>query len=306
MSSGDAPDPKKIDGKALAATIAAEVKKGVEALVSSTGVTPSVAVILVGDRPDSSTYVRMKKSACEEAGITFKLCSLKTDVTEAELVALVKSLNADASVHGILVQLPLPAHIDQKNVLTTVSPDKDVDGFHAVHMGALAMRGHDPLFVPCTPKGCIEILKREKIPIAGKNAVVIGRSNIVGIPAALLLIKEDATVTIAHSRTANLPDVVRQADIVIAAVGKTEMVKGDWLKPGAVVIDVGINSKDDPSLKRGYRLVGDVDYASAYPVAGRITPVPGGVGPMTVAMLLTNTLDSAKRHAQGKVGSTGH
>jgi len=292
-------DPKVIDGKAIAATIHAEVKQNVEALKAEKGVTPCVAVVLVGDRTDSSTYVRMKKTACEEVGIIFKLSTLDEKAPEAEVIAVIDSLNKDSSVHGILVQLPLPSHMDQKRVLEHVRVDKDVDGSSPIHMGTLAMRGHDTLFVPCTPKGCIELLRREKIPMSGKHAVVIGRSNLVGVPVALLLLKEDATVTICHSRTANIAEVVKQADIVIAAVGKAEMVKGDWLKPGAIVIDVGINSKDAPELKRKYRLVGDVDYASAHPVAGRITPVPGGVGPMTVAMLITNTFESARRFASG-------
>jgi len=243
----------------------------------------------------------MKKTACEDAGVQFRLESREETVTEAELLRTIDVLNKDKSIHGILVQLPLPGHIDQKRVLSTVDHEKDVDGFSPVHMGNLAMRGYEPLFIPCTPKGCLELLKREKVQIAGKHAVVIGRSNLVGIPAALLLMKEDATVTVCHSKTTDLPAVVRTADIVIAAVGKAEMVKGDWIKPGAVVIDVGINAKDAPELKRGYRLVGDVEYESASKVASKITPVPGGVGPMTVAMLLTNTLSSARRHAlEGK------
>jgi len=293
-------DPKVIDGKAIAAEISKEIKQRVEQLLSTTGVRPGVGVLLVGNRPDSATYVRMKKTACEDVGITFRLETRPETIAEAEVLQIIDTLNKDKGIHGILVQLPLPNHIDTKKVLAAVDFEKDVDGLSPLHMGNLAMRGHEPLFVPCTPKGCIELLKREKIPLAGKNAVVIGRSNLVGIPVALLLMKEDATVTVCHSKTTDLPAVVRQADIVIAAVGKAEMVKGDWIKPGAVVIDVGINSKDAPDTKRGYRLVGDVDYESTHKVAGRITPVPGGVGPMTVAMLLENTLNSAVRHSAKK------
>jgi len=204
-------------------------------------------------------------------------------------------------VHGILVQLPLPSHINERKVLEAVNYDKDVDGFHPINIGNLAMKGHDPKFIPCTPKGCIELLKRENIEIDGKNAVVLGRSNIVGIPMALLLINHNATVTVCHSRTKDIPSIVKQADIIVAAVGKPEMVKKEWVKPGAVVIDVGINSVKDETRKSKSRLVGDVSRDVAE-VAGRITPVPGGVGPMTVAMLLQNTLNSAKQQYQDTNG----
>ena len=210
---------------------------------------------------------------------------------------VVAAYNADPRVHGILVQLPLPKHISEKRILDAISIEKDVDGFHPLNIGCLAMRGRDPLFVPCTPKGCIELLERMKVPISGKKACVIGRSNIVGMPAALLLQRRDATVTIVHSRTPDGAKVCAEADIVIAACGVAEMVKGDWIKPGAVVIDVGINAKDDPTAKKGYRLVGDVDFEAAGAKASLITPVPGGVGPMTIAMLLQNTLEGAKRAA---------
>ncbi len=198
-------------------------------------------------------------------------------------------------MHGILVQLPLPAHIDEEATLAAVSIDKDIDGFHPINIGRLSMKRREPQFVPCTPKGCIELLNRTGVTIEGKQAVVLGRSNIVGLPVAMLLLHRNATVTICHSRTKNLAEVVRGADILVAAVGRAEMVKGDWLKPGAVVIDVGVNAVDDPSAKKGYRLVGDVAFDEAVAVASKITPVPGGVGPMTIAMLLRNTLDGARR-----------
>ncbi|CAI0442588.1 unnamed protein product [Linum tenue] len=217
------------------------------------------------------------------------------DSAEAEVLKHIAAFNDDPAVHGILVQLPLPKHMNEENVLNAVSIEKDVDGFHPLNIGRLAMRGRDPLFVPCTPKGCIELLRRSGVQISGKRAVVIGRSNIVGMPAALLLQREDATVTIVHSRTKNPEEIVKQADIVVSAVGQSNMVRGSWLKPGAVVIDVGINAVEDASCSRGYKLVGDVCYEEASKVASAVTPVPGGVGPMTIAMLLSNTLASAKR-----------
>ena len=220
-----------------------------------------------------------------------------SQVSQEALLQLVRQLNANPSVHGILVQLPLPDHINEEAILTAISLEKDVDGFHPENIGKLAMKGREPLFAPCTPKGCIELLDRSGVTISGANAVVIGRSNIVGIPAAMLLLGRSATVTICHSRTKNIEAKVRDADIVIAAVGRAEMVKASWLKPGCAVIDVGINSVDDATRKRGYRLVGDVAYNECREVAGKITPVPGGVGPMTIAMLLQNTLTGAKRAA---------
>jgi 5,10-methylene-tetrahydrofolate dehydrogenase/methenyl tetrahydrofolate cyclohydrolase len=204
-------------------------------------------------------------------------------------------------VHGILVQLPLPKHINEQKILDAISIEKDVDGFHPINIGCLAMRGRDPLYVPCTPKGCIELLKRSGVKISGARAVVVGRSNIVGLPAALLLQRDDATVTMVHSRTANAQQLCAEADIVIAACGRAEMIKDDWIKPGAAVIDVGINAVDDPNAKRGYRLVGDVDFEGAKEKAGQITPVPGGVGPMTIAMLLRNCVDGAKRTFEASV-----
>jgi len=286
---------KLIDGKAIAATIRGEIKAEVDAMKAKTGKVPGLAAVLVGERKDSQTYVRMKKRACEEVGITSFGYDLPADISQEDLLDVVRELNNNPDVHGILVQLPLPDHIDDEEILGAISLEKDVDGFHPLNIGRLSMKRRDPLFVPCTPRGCIELLDRSGVTIEGNNAVVLGRSNIVGLPVAMLLLHRNATVTICHSRTQNLPEVVRGADIVIAAVGRAQMVQADWLKPGATVIDVGVNAVDDPTAKKGYRLVGDVDFEAAKEVAGMITPVPGGVGPMTIAMLLKNTLDSAKR-----------
>jgi 5,10-methylene-tetrahydrofolate dehydrogenase/methenyl tetrahydrofolate cyclohydrolase len=237
----------------------------------------------------------MKRKMCAEVGIESYHNELPADASQDEVLGLVKRLADDPKVHGILVQLPLPKHIDEETILNAVPLNKDVDGFHPLNIGALAMKGRDPDFVPCTPNGVIELLKRSGTEISGANAVVLGRSNIVGMPVSLLLVKENATVTICHSRTKDLPDVVRGADILVAAIGRARMVKGDWIKPGATVIDVGTNVIDDASRKSGKRLVGDVDYEAGLEVAGAITPVPGGVGPMTIAMLLANTLRGASR-----------
>ncbi len=284
-----------IDGKAIAATIRGEIKAEVDDMRAKTGKVPGLAAVLVGDRKDSQTYVRMKKRACEEVGITSFGYDLPGDISQEELLKVVQELNDNPDVHGILVQLPLPKHINEEEVLAAISIEKDVDGFHPLNIGRLSMKGRDPLFVPCTPKGVIELLDRSGVTIEGKNAVVLGRSNIVGLPVAMLLLHRNATLTICHSRTPDIPAVTRNADILIAAVGRAEMVKGDWIKPGAAVIDVGVNAVDDPTAKKGYRLVGDVDFDSAKEVAGKLTPVPGGVGPMTIAMLLRNTMDGAKR-----------
>jgi 5,10-methylene-tetrahydrofolate dehydrogenase/methenyl tetrahydrofolate cyclohydrolase len=283
-----------IDGKAIAAAIRAEIKAEVEDMRSRHGRAPGLATVLVGERKDSQTYVRMKKKACAEVGINSFGHDLPGDISQAELLAVVRELNADPRVDGILVQLPLPDHIDDEEILGAVSLEKDVDGFHPLNIGRLSMKRREPLFVPCTPKGCIELLDRTGVDIEGKRAVVLGRSNIVGLPVAMLLLHRNATVTICHSRTRDLPAVVRSADILVAAVGRPEMVRGDWLQPGAVVIDVGVNAVDDPATERGYRLVGDVAFEEAWQVAAAITPVPGGVGPMTIAMLLRNTLDGAR------------
>ncbi|XP_054802240.1 bifunctional protein FolD 2 isoform X2 [Prosopis cineraria] len=237
----------------------------------------------------------MKRKACAEVGIKSFDVDLPEQVSEADLVKQVHELNVNPDIHGILVQLPLPRHINEEKVLTEISLEKDVDGFHPLNIGKLSMKGREPLFVPCTPKGCLELLHRSGVSIKGKKAVVVGRSNIVGLPVSMLLLKEDATVTIVHSRTSEPERIIREADIVIAAAGQPMMVKGSWIKPGAAVIDVGTNAVDDPTKKSGYRLVGDVDFEEASKVAGWITPVPGGVGPMTVTMLLQNTLEGAKR-----------
>jgi 5,10-methylene-tetrahydrofolate dehydrogenase/methenyl tetrahydrofolate cyclohydrolase len=289
-----------LNGKEIAATVRAELKVAGHKLAKEKGVTPCVAVILVGNRPDSATYVRNKKKAVEEVDFIGLEKLFPDTATEAEIIACVESLNADPKCHGILVQLPLPSHMDEQKVLRTIKYEKDVDGFSATNLGNLALKGGDPAAMACTPLGCMEILKRSGVEIAGKHAVVIGRSNIVGTPIALMLLHANATVEICHSRTPDIAAEVKRADIVIAALGKARFVQGSWLKPGAVVIDVGINSIEDPTTKTGKRLVGDVDYASAAKVASKITPVPGGVGPMTIAMLLSNTLRLAERSAAGK------
>ncbi len=284
-----------IDGKAIAATIRGEIKAEVEDMKAKYGKVPGLATVLVGVRKDSQTYVRMKKKACAEVGITSFGHDLPADISQEELLQVVRELNANPEVNGILVQLPLPDHIDDEEILGAISLEKDVDGFHPLNIGRLSMKRRDPLFVPCTPKGCIELLDRMGVGIEGKRAVVLGRSNIVGLPVAMLLLHRNATLTICHSRTKNLPGVVGEAEILIAAVGRAEMVRGDWVKPGAVVIDVGVNAVDDPTSEKGYKLVGDVAFDEVKEVASMITPVPGGVGPMTIAMLLRNTMDSAKR-----------
>jgi methylenetetrahydrofolate dehydrogenase (NADP+) / methenyltetrahydrofolate cyclohydrolase len=285
-----------IDGKAIADELRHEIKQGVEKLLASGGRTPGLATVLVGENPASHTYVRMKRKACEELGIVSFGHELPATSSQQEVEALVSQLNADPNVDGILVQLPLPPGLDEEAVLKAVSIEKDVDGFHPLNLGRLAQKGRDPLFVPCTPAGCMVLLEKAGARLDGANAVVLGRSNIVGMPAALLLVKANATVTICHSRTKDLASVCRQADVLIAAIGRAEMVRGDWIKPGAYVIDVGTNRVDDPSKKSGHRLVGDVAFEEARQVAGAITPVPGGVGPMTITMLLSNTLRSAARN----------
>jgi methylenetetrahydrofolate dehydrogenase (NADP+) / methenyltetrahydrofolate cyclohydrolase len=277
---------KRIDGKAAALAIREAIAADVARFEAAVGRVPGLAVVLVGDDPASAVYVRSKGKATREAGMESFEHRLPAAVSQPELLELIDRLNADAAVDGILVQLPLPPQIDARVVITRIAPDKDVDGFHPVNAGRLAIGLHG--FVPCTPLGCLELIKNELGELAGKEAVVIGRSNIVGKPMALLLLRESCTVTVAHSRTRDLPDVVRRADIVVAAVGRPQMVKGDWLKPGAVVIDVGIN-RTEPGL------VGDVDFESAAQVASAITPVPGGVGPMTIACLIRNTFVSAAR-----------
>ncbi|XP_008235030.1 PREDICTED: bifunctional protein FolD 2-like isoform X2 [Prunus mume] len=283
-----------IDGKAIAQTIRNEIAEEVRHLSQKYGKVPGLAVVIVGNRKDSQSYVSMKRKACAEVGILSLDIDLPEDVSQVDLIAKVHELNANPDVHGILVQLPLPKHINEEKVLSEISIDKDVDGFHPLNIGKLAMKGREPLFLPCTPKGCLELLSRSGISIKGKKAVVVGRSNIVGLPVSLLLLKADATVTVVHSHSHDPENIIREADIIIAAAGQAMMIKGSWIKPGAAVIDVGTNAIDDSSRKSGYRLVGDVDFQEACKVAGWVTPVPGGVGPMTVAMLLKNTLDGAK------------
>ncbi|WP_371432163.1 bifunctional methylenetetrahydrofolate dehydrogenase/methenyltetrahydrofolate cyclohydrolase FolD [Novosphingobium sp.] len=282
-----------IDGKAFAANLRGEVGKLAAAFEQQAGRKAGLAVVLVGEDPASQVYVRSKGKSTLEAGMASFEHKLPADTAEADLLAVVERLNADPAVDGILVQLPLPGHIDEQKVIATINPDKDVDGFHVTNAGRLAVG--QPGFVPCTPLGCLMLLKDRLGDLSGLDAVVIGRSNIVGKPMAQLLIAESCTVTVAHSRTRNLPDVVKRADIVVAAVGRPEMVKGEWIKPGATVIDVGINRVAGAEGKT--RLVGDVDYAGAAAVAGAITPVPGGVGPMTIAVLLRNALVAAYRNA---------
>lgn len=285
---------KIIDGKAIAQKVRTEVAAQVarRAIAGKTRLT--LATVLVGERSDSAAYVAVKGKACQEMGMDSISEQLPQDATQAQVESLVKRLNVDSRVNGILVQLPLPAQINEERVLSLISIEKDVDGFAPFNMGNLAQKGREPLFIPCTPYGCIYLLEQSGVKIEGANAVVLGRSNIVGMPVALLLVGKNATVTICHSHTRNLPAIIRQADILVAAIGKMEMVRGDWIKPGAAVIDVGINEKPDPSRKKGYRLVGDVNYEEAKQVAGWITPVPGGVGPMTIAMLMHNTLQAAQ------------
>ena len=280
-----------IDGKARAAALRARVGEEVATFRVAAGRAPGLAVVLVGEDPASAVYVRSKGRARRDAGMEGWEHRLPADAAQTELLALVARLNADPAVDGILVQLPLPAHMDANAVILAIDPDKDVDGFHPVNAGRLATGL--PGFVPCTPLGCLMLLREARGPLAGLDAVVVGRSNIVGKPMARLLLADSCTVTVAHSRTRDLPDVVRRADLVVAAVGRAGMIRGDWLKPGATVIDVGINRTPKENGDAG--LVGDVDFASAVAVAGAITPVPGGVGPMTIACLLRNTLVSAAR-----------
>ena len=276
-----------IDGKAIGAAVRAEIGKRAAEFTARTGIRPCLAAVLVGEDPASRVYVRNKGKACVDAGMLSRQINLPATASEKELLDLVAQLNADDSVHGILVQLPLPDQIDESKVIESIAPAKDVDGFHPVNAGRLLIG--EPGFIPCTPFGILKLLDYEKVELKGKHAVVVGRSNIVGKPVAILLLSRHATVTICHSRTQDLPGVVRSGDVVVAAVGKAEMVRGSWIKPGAVVVDVGINRLPDG------RLVGDVAFEEARDVAGKITPVPGGVGPMTITMLLHNTLEAAQR-----------
>ncbi len=287
-----------IDGQAIANKVRDEVAAKVAEMVEAGLPRPGLAAVLVGENPASQVYVRMKRKACEKVGLESYGYTLPEDASQEEVEKLVKELNADPKVNGILVQLPLPKGLDEERVLNAISLEKDVDGFHPINIGRLAQKGREPLFVPCTPDGVIYLIDQTGFKLDGANAVVLGRSNIVGMPVALLLVKRNATVKICHSRSRDLPAICREADVLIAAVGRPEMVRGDWVKPGAVVIDVGVNRVDDPSQERGYRLVGDVAFDEVKDVAGWLTPVPGGVGPMTIAMLLRNTARAAKIQAQ--------
>ena len=287
--------PRLLDGKSVAAAVLDECRAEVEAL-KSRGTTPGLAVVLVGDDPASHVYVGSKVRTCGELGIFSRKIELPASTTQDELLKVVRDLNADNAIHGILVQSPPPAHINEEEIIRAIDPRKDVDGFHPENVAKLALE--DPTgFVPCTPAGCMKLLEVAGIETNGAEAVVVGRSMIVGKPMALLLVskKSNATVTIAHSRSRDLPAICRRADILVAAVGRPEMVKADWVKPGAVVIDVGINRVADPSKKSGYRLTGDVAFEEVAPLCSAITPVPGGVGPMTIAMLMKNTLQAARQ-----------
>jgi methylenetetrahydrofolate dehydrogenase (NADP+)/methenyltetrahydrofolate cyclohydrolase len=289
-ASGGASDPKVIDGKAFAAGLRAKIAHQVKALQGKHGFTPGLAVVLVGEDPASKVYVRNKGEQTKASGMASFEHKLPVTTTQAELLAVIDKLNKDPNVNGILCQLPVPKQIDPQAIINAIDPNKDVDGFHVVNAGKLATGGEG--LIPCTPFGCLLLLKDRLGDLAGKHAIVLGRSNIVGKPMAQLLLNESCTVTIAHSKTKDLPGECRRADIVVAAVGRPQMVKGDWIKDGAVVIDVGINRIE---VDGKGKLVGDVDYASAYPKASGITPVPGGVGPMTIAMLLQNTVIAACR-----------
>lgn len=288
---------KIIDGKLLAANLRTEIAAGTDELKKTKGVTPGLAVILVGDNPASVSYVTAKEKACREAGMLSREIRLPAETTEAELLELIRTLNADAAIDGILVQLPLPQHIREKSVIDAIAPDKDVDGFTPVNVGRM-MIGED-CFLPCTPHGIIRLIEFAGIDISGKYAVVIGRSNIVGKPVAALLARKqtNATVTLCHTGTPDIAKFTREADIVVVAAGRPNVLTGEMLKPGAVVIDVGVNRIADATRPKGFRLVGDADFESCAKIAGAITPVPGGVGPMTITMLLWNTLESAKRRA---------
>jgi methylenetetrahydrofolate dehydrogenase (NADP+)/methenyltetrahydrofolate cyclohydrolase len=288
-----------IDGTAIARAMRAELADEIEAL-KGRGVTPGLAAVLVGDNPASQVYVRMKGKACDEAGLYHETIKLPKETTEGDLLALIERLNLDHNIHGILVQLPLPPQIGENRVLRRIDPAKDVDGFHPENVGKVSI-GDPSGFRPATPYGVQQLLIRSDVDTTGRHAVVVGRSNLVGRPMAALLLQNgpggNATVTVCHSRTRDIGSVTHQADILIVAIGKPEFVTGDMIKPGAVVVDVGVNRVDDPSLKQGYRLVGDVKFAEAKRVAGAITPVPGGVGPMTITMLLYNTVQAARQWA---------
>ena len=298
-TTGHASGATLIDGAAIGRLVRDDVGREA-ARLKALGIVPGLSVVLVGDDPASAVYVRAKGKACEEAGMHGETIRLPADTTEAQLLEQVDALNADPRVHGILVQMPLPKHMSADKVIRRIRPEKDVDGFHPVNVGKLSIGERDG-FVPCTPAGAIELLVRSGVDTRGKEAVIVGRSNIVGKPMAALLMQDapggNATVTVCHSRTADLASHTRRADILVAAIGRPEMITGDMIKAGAVVIDVGINRVNDASAPKGYRLVGDVEFASARRIASYITPVPGGVGPMTIAMLMKNTVRAAAQIA---------
>lgn len=283
-----------IDGRQVASRIQDEIREEVTAFKDKHGIVPGLAVLLVGDDPASAMYVRMKGRRCESVGMNSFTNILPADASQNDVLNAVRAYNDDPAVHGILVQLPMPDHIDEETILKEVSLAKDVDGFHPINIGALAMKGRTPTFTPATPTGCMTLIAESGVDVSGKKAVVLGRSNIVGMPMALMLNNANATVTIVHSRTPNAPEIIKSADILIAAIGRPEYVKAEWLKEGAVVIDVGTNRVDAPETERGYKWVGDVDFEEAKEVASAITIVPGGVGPLTIASLIQNTMKAAK------------
>lgn len=291
--------PFILDGKTIAQSIQSEIKDTVARMKKESGVTPGLAAVLAGSNPASKMYVKMKRNRCAEVGIDSFQHELPDDVSQDDLMKLIGELNNDPKVHGILVQLPLPDHLDEEKVLMEIKLEKDVDGFHPINIGRLAMKGRDPLFIPATPFGVMHMLREAEkhldgFQIAGSNAAVLGRSNIVGMPMALLLIHANATVTVVHSRTKDIPAVVKESDIVIGAMGRPEMIKGDWFKQGAVAVDVATVRVDEPSAKKGYVWKGDFEFDAAKKRVAAVSPVPGGVGPMTIAMLLKNTLRAAQ------------
>lgn len=286
-----------MDGRETSAKIREEVKDKVTQLKAEHDVVPGLATVLVGEDPASKSYVRMKENQCEEAGMYALGVHLPEDITQADLMAEIADLNADPDIHGILLQLPLPEHLDEDQALAAIAVDKDVDGFHPVNIARLTLQGVAPLFAPAMPLGCVELLDRYEVPIRGRNAVVLGPSNIVGLPTAMLLLHRGATLSLCHPHSADLPGISKRADILVAAIDAPRMVKGDWVKPGAAVIDVGWSRVKDETAESGYRVVGNVDFDEVKEVAGYVTPVPGGTGPMTIAMLLENTLLSAQRAA---------
>lgn len=287
-----------INGREVAKRIQNELREQAAAFTAQQGFAPGLAVVLVGEDPASQMYVRMKRNRANDVGIADYTYTFPADAAQADVIAQVQACNADPKIHGILVQLPLPPHISDEAVLHEISLEKDVDGIHPINMGYLAQKGRQPTFTPATPTGCMTLIAEAGVDPSGKRAVVLGRSNIVGIPMALMLNNANATVTIVHSRTPDPAAIVKQADIVVAAIGRPEFVKADWLKPGVTVIDVGTNRVDDPNSERGYRWVGDVEFEAAKAVAGAITIVPGGVGPLTIASLLQNTVKAAQLSVQ--------